>query len=117
MSQPANSLLLADGTLLENSSCGASSRDLWCWVSGRTMAECLTIFSDSEKTGVITAGYKTSHVIYTGYTELLGISRNNDPLELGIRIRLTWPENGEHSIIEVNDLNTLPENEDIEEQN
>lgn len=97
MAQPANSLLLAGNTLIENSSCGAGGSDLWCWVKGKTMAECLDLFDDPEKTSEIIAGYTTSRIRYTGYTRMILIKRNPDTID----VRLTWPEGGEHSITEL----------------
>ena len=100
MNQPANSLCFADGTVLENSSCGGSDHFLWCWISGKSMAECVSLFSDSEKTREIVAAYVTERIIYRGYTDLLVVEKANDPMTgTDIRVRLTWPEGGEHSII------------------
>lgn len=100
MNQPANSLRLADGTILENSSCGGSDHFLWCWISDKSMAECFSIFSDPEKTCEIVASYVTERIIYRGYTDMITLQKADDPMtQTEIRVRLTWPEGGEHSII------------------
>lgn len=108
MDQPINSLLLADGTIIENSSCGAGGKDLWCWVTGKSMAECFAIFNDAAKTREITIKYNTSMVKYIGYTDMLLIKKD-DP---NVSIRLTWPEGGEHSIIEIPVIEDKPATED-----
>ena len=102
MALTPNSLVLADGTVLENSSCGFAERDLWCWIHDVTMAECFAIFNDPEKTKEIAAVYNTQTVIYKGFTELLAVKRSSDVLGVEtVDVRLTWPEGGEHSIEEV----------------
>lgn len=73
-----NSLVLADGTVLEGSSCGFSDKTLWCWVSGRSMADCFSIFTDSEKTKEITVLYYTSGVHYKGFTDMQIIRKDMD---------------------------------------
>jgi hypothetical protein len=97
MDQPVNSLLLADGTILENSSCGAAGRDLWCWVPGKSLAECFSLFNDAAKTREITISYTTEKIKYIGYTEFILIRKTED----SINIRMTWPEGGDHSIVEI----------------
>ena len=93
------SIILGDGTVLENSFCGYSGRDLWCWVSGKTMMECMKIFSDPMKTDVITSYYFVKGYIYRGFTELLLIQKSDNSID----VRLTWPEGGEHSVEEIED--------------
>lgn len=100
MTQLQNCLELADGTVLENASCGYSNRNLWCWVPKKTMAECFQMFSDLEKTKVIRCHYYTESITYNGFTDLLTVQKTeNETGETQINICMTWPEGGEHSII------------------
>ena len=98
MNELTTVLSLADGTRLEGS-CGFSDRSLWCWISGRTMADCFSLFSDSEKTKLIDSpGIKTG-IRYKGFTVLELIKTGTDAFgRMTIDVRLTWPEGGEHSI-------------------
>lgn len=97
-------IILGDGTVLENSYCGYSENNkLWCFVSGKTMKECTDIFSDPYKTSCMTSYYYDNGVIYKGFTELLLVQKSN----LGADVRLTWPEGGEHSVEELEE----PEND------
>ena len=101
MNQPVNSLMLADGTVMENSSCGYADKSLWCWISGRSMTDCFPIFSDSKKTNEIVVLFRTGGIRYKGFTELTSIRKGTDVFGKDtIDIRLTWPEDGEHSIEE-----------------
>ena len=66
------------------------------------MAECFQLFSDPEKTKMITVLFNASGVIYRGYTDLMVIKKGLNTLgETTIGIRLSWPEGGEHSIEEI----------------
>ena len=97
-----NKLTLADGTELENSSCGFAGRNLWCWIGGKTMAECFAIFSDPEKTKEINIEYYEKSIIYKGFTDFVQIRKGTDVLgNETVDVNLTWPEGGEHSIEEV----------------
>lgn len=98
------SITLADGTVLQDSYCGYSSPDLWCFVKGLTMPECMQIFINSEKTAVIESRYYVKGYRYTGFTDLLLVQKSED----GVNIRLTWPEGGPHSVEEF-DLETKTE--------
>lgn len=93
------SIMLGDGTVLENSYCGYSegSPYLWCYISGKTMAECIDMFSDPYKIGSITSHYFVKTYLYKGFTELLLIQKSS----LGVDVRLTWPEGGKHSVEEL----------------
>ena len=96
-----NTLVMADGTTFEDSSCGFGDRYLWCWLKRRAMAECFAIFTDPEKTSEIAMVYNTKTVVYKGFTELLLIKRGVDVFgDETVDVRLTWPEGGEHSIEE-----------------
>lgn len=75
-----SSLLLADGTALENSSCGFSDKKLWCWISGRTMADCFPLFSDPTKTNTISCLYFTMCMRYRGFTEIEIIRKGMDSM-------------------------------------
>lgn len=78
MNKAFNSLILADGTVLEGSSCGFSNKTLWCWVSGLSMADCFSIFSNPEKTSEITVLYYTSGIRYRGFIDMQIIRKGMD---------------------------------------
>ena len=92
-------LTFADGSVLENASCGGAENSLWCWISGKSMGECFAIFSDPEKTKEITVLYNTMGIRYKGYTDLQVIRKGTDVLNGNtIDVRLCYPEGGEHSV-------------------
>lgn len=91
-------IILGDGTILEDSYCGYSeNKNLWCFVYGKTMMECTEIFSDPYKTSHITSYFYDNGMICKGFTELILVQKSN----LGVDVRLTWPEGGEHSVEEL----------------
>lgn len=95
------SLTLADGTLLENSSCGGADNSLWCWITGKSMEECFTLFNNPNKTNEITVRYNTMGIRYKGYTEMQVIRRGKDVFDNDtVDVRMTYPEGAEHSIEE-----------------
>lgn len=101
MEELMNCLVMADGTVLEASSCGYADKNLWCWVSGKTMPECFAIFNDPEKISEITVLYTTSGIRYKGFTDMITIRKGSDGLgNETVDVQLTWPEGGEHSIEE-----------------
>ena len=102
-------LILADGTVLENSSCGFADKTLWCWIRGLTMADCFSIFTDPDKTNEITCLYYHTGYKYTGFTNIEVIRKGMDSLGgTTIDIKLT-PDGNDFSIEE------LPINQIIEE--
>lgn len=108
MSQPKDSLRLADGTVLENSSCGFANRTIWCWISGKPMADCFSLFSDPEKTETISMKYQTTGYRYRGFTDMNVIRKNTDSVGREIiEVRLAVPDGGIYSIEEF----TEPEEE------
>ena len=99
MEKLRNCLVLADGTVLADSSCGYSGKDLWCWVSGKTMAECFRLFSDPVNLQTIECYYITEKYIYKGFTNMILIQKSETTMgKPQIDIRLTYPEGGEHSV-------------------
>ena len=92
-------ITLGDGTILEDSYCGydPGSRYLWCYVSGKSMMDCMRLFSDSYKTSTIISYYFVKGYVYKGFTELLLVQKSNDTVD----VRLTWPEGVEHSVEEL----------------
>ncbi len=89
-----NTIKLNDGTILDESHCSHYDSSLWCYVSGKTMAECMQIFSNPEKTAEIESYFYAKTYRYIGFTELLLIQKSED----GVNVRLTWPEDGHHSV-------------------
>ena len=91
------SIVLSDGTILDNSVCTPINNSLWCWISGKSIPDCTKLFSDILRTDTITAYYYTGGKIYHGYTKLLLVEQLKDVVD----VRLTWPEGGAHSIEEI----------------
>ena len=102
MRQPEGSLRLADGTILTNSSCGFANKLVWCWIKGRSMADCFSLFSDVLKTREITCMYSSSGMKYSGFTDMLIIRKGLDPMgRETVDIQLGVPEGGTYSIEEI----------------
>lgn len=100
MSHLFNTVRLADGTELEGS-CGLAGKAVWCWISNLPMADCFTIFTDSEKTKEFSTFYINKGIRYKGFTEMELIKRGTDAFgNETIDIKLTWPDGGEHSVEE-----------------
>lgn len=93
-------LILADGTVLENSRCGFADGTLWCWISGLTMADCFSIFSNPDNVRTITRLYQTVGYRYTGFINIDTIKRGTDGLGNDtIDVKLT-PNGNDFSIEE-----------------
>ncbi len=93
------SIVLSDGTVLDNSFCTPINNSLWCWIADTSIPECAKIFSDPFRTDTITAYGYTGCRIYHGFTKLLLVEQLNNTVD----VRLTWPEGGEHSVEELED--------------
>lgn len=83
-------LILADGTVLENSECGYYEHELHCWIKDRTMAEVFELFSDPNKTAFISYTYRDYTQIYRGFTEMFLIRKTEDCID----VRLTGGTRG-----------------------
>lgn len=99
-------IILGDGTVLEGSYCGYYNKDLWCYIYGKTIMECTEMFSDPNKTGVITSYFFVKGYIYKGFTELLLVQKSENTVD----VRLSWPEGGQHSVEEIEDENSSETN-------
>ena len=86
MNEPTNCLILADGTVLENSSGGYADGQLWCWVKGKTLGECFALFTDESKTREIVVRYSTQQFVYVGMTDMLLIKKDEEESEITIRM-------------------------------
>ena len=93
-------IIFGDGMVLENSYCVFSDRDLCCFVEGKTILECVQIFSDIEKTAVIKSHYLSRARLYKGFTDLLLVQKTYNGM---ISVCLTWPEGEPHSVEELED--------------
>jgi len=71
--QTGRRLILADGTVLENSEAGYASKVLWCFLKDVTMQQAATLFLDAEKTDHIRFEYGEMADEYDGYTECINI--------------------------------------------
>lgn len=71
-------LILKDGTIIEDGSCGYSDGRLWCWIHGFTMAQAAQLFFDHEKTDHILYEYGEMKADYTGFTECRNLNIDND---------------------------------------
>ena len=91
------SIVLSDGTILENSFCTIINNSLWCWISGKSFLDCAKLFSDALQTDAITFYDYVGCKFYRGYTKLLLVEQLNDV----IVVRLTWAEGKAHSVEEI----------------
>lgn len=82
-------LILNDGTQHEIYRCGAADSILWIGLSGETeLLPALSLFSDREKTAVLTSTYDSegAHtVVYEGYTKLIHLSLDGEGVLLALR--------------------------------
>lgn len=85
------SLILADGTVLDNSNCGYNEGILHCWIKEKTLNEVFSLFSDPEKTKVIKHVYRSQVIIYRDFTDLYLIRKLEDYID----VRLTGGTKGE----------------------
>lgn len=83
-------LVLADGTVLENSECGYYEHELHCWVKDRTMTEVFELFSDPDKTRVISYTYRDYTQIYRGFVDMILIRKTEEYID----VRLTGGTKG-----------------------
>lgn len=79
------SIILADGTVLEDSECGYAERTLWCMLKGMTFAEVFAVFSDTAKTSRIEYILLNKKYTFIGFTELTLIQQS----EFTVDVRLT----------------------------
>lgn len=63
-------IVLADGTVLEDSECGYADYTLWCYVKGKTISEVFELFIDPKKTSHISYVHNGNHDDYEGFTKL-----------------------------------------------
>ena len=82
-------LVLADGTVLDQSECGYAERKLWCYLKNLTFADAFQIFSNPDKIGVIKFEYgltdQYTRITYTGFTDIQTITSR----ELSIDVCVT----------------------------
>lgn len=75
-------LLLSDNTELDISAAGAAEGILWIEMPGLGMLEAATIFSDKEKTKVITA---YENVVHENYTKLISLILREETISIALR--------------------------------
>ena len=63
------SLIMKDGTRIEDGRAGYADGALWCYFEGYTMAQAAAIFLDPEKTDRIQFKYGEMQDEYEGFTE------------------------------------------------
>lgn len=66
-------LVLADGQILEGSSCGYSEKHVWCFLKDMTIGDAFRAFSNPEKTSEIHHFYGTMEEIYYGFNEVTSV--------------------------------------------
>ena len=71
-------IILADNTKIEGGECGYSDGFIWCWMSGKTMAQAAAIFTKPKNTEVIVFEYGEMSDRYEGYTECRNIMMESD---------------------------------------
>lgn len=75
-------LKLNDGTEFDMKMCGAADGVLWIEMPGLGMLEAATIFSDKEKTKVITA---YENVVHENYTKLISLILREETISIALR--------------------------------
>lgn len=72
-------IILADGTVLDESECGYADKRLWCYLKKLTLNQAFQIFSDPEKTNkiIFEYGYVDSPVQeeYLDFVDLISINK------------------------------------------
>lgn len=69
-------LILNDGTIIENASCGFADGFLWLWFPNFTMQEAISILFDANKTMRIVFEYGEMSDEYTGFTNCVSVNIN-----------------------------------------
>lgn len=79
-------LELADGSTVEISMAGVGQQgDLWVHAHGLTLAECVAIFSDPQKTSRMRVEYdKTINDTFEGFTNIFSVSDAGGFMRVGI---------------------------------
>ncbi len=79
-------VVLADGTIVENCSIGATAFGIWVNVKNMNLMTAAQLFGDPEKTRLMRFEYGSMYDEFEGYTQLsvINCDRENE-----IRIRLT----------------------------
>lgn len=80
-------LTLNDGTVLENAHAIVAVNVLWVYIDiGITMTEAFELLNDPEKTAIIRADDFGAESVYSGYTDLYCIKREeNGQINAGLK--------------------------------
>lgn len=78
-------LILADGTLLEESDCGYFDHELHCWIRKMDMTGAFLMFSDSERTKTIHYLYLGTEEVYDGFTQIVLVRQMEDYVEIRLK--------------------------------
>ena len=80
-------LILNDGTVLENTTALVASGTLWVYIESEiTLGEAVALLNDPEKTAVMTEVEFGNEKIYTGYTDLFCVRReDNGQVNAGLK--------------------------------
>ena len=71
-------LILMDGTIIENGSCGYADGRLWCWITGYTMPQAAQVFFDPAKTVRIVYEYGEMADTYEDFTNCTNLMIDSD---------------------------------------
>ena len=81
-------LILNDGTVIEDGTCGQADGVLWCYLPDGDIRQAFALFSDPEKTARIRFIYGEMEDVYEGYTDLTAIAAGQDG-EIRVQLRKT----------------------------
>ena len=71
-------IVLADGTILNDSTAGYADGLLWLTITGKSLQECAMLFFDTSKTARIQFDYGEMRDVYEGYTVCTNLSIDTD---------------------------------------
>ena len=112
----ALSLILNDGTVLEDCECGYYDKSLWCTLKGGiTFAEAFQYFSTPNKFKTVTFVLKFGEVIdkikYSGFEEVTAVLQHEDSVEVRLQgFRITQEKTREY-VQRLTDESEEPTNE------
>lgn len=79
-------LVMADGTVLDESECGYADRNLWCFLKNLTFNQAFQIFSDPAKTQSIRFEYGLDSdpavETYDGFIYIMSINRREQTIDI-----------------------------------
>lgn len=81
-------LILNNGTVLEDSGCGYSAGQLWCYIPHISMMEAFSLFSNSQNTSKIIFQLGESFpedIVYEGFSHLGSMMEQENQIDIMLR--------------------------------